>query len=122
MPNFTVALSGNVTVAEWTDERLNPTPGNTHRYPEVIRTGGAVTLTATVGGVSGPLDATLGGDTFTHYFAEVPVWPAPAISSPAGQSSVCSFTPRNLGLHLLFMRRIDGGAVGIHLYVVEPPS
>lgn len=119
MPKFTVDVSGNVTVAEWTDDRLNPVPAHPHRYYEVVLTGGAVTLTATVGGIAGPLDATLGGETFTHSFAEVPVWPPPAISSPAGQSSVCSFTPKNLGLHLVMMRRISGGAVGVHFYVVD---
>jgi len=119
MPNFTVAVSGNVATAEWTDDRLNATATQPHLYYEVTLSGGAVTLTATVGGVAGPLDGALGGELFTHYFAEVPLWPAPAISSPAGQSSVCSFTPKNLGLHLLMIRRASGGAVGIHLYVVD---
>jgi hypothetical protein len=120
MPNFTVAVSGNSTVTEWTDSRLNPVAGHPHLYYQASIFGGAITLTATVDGVAGPLDATLGGDTFTHSFAEVPLWPAPSISSPAGQSSVCSFTPNRLGMALVFMRRINGGAVGIHFYVIDP--
>ena len=119
MPNFTVAVTGNASIASWTDDRLNPVPSHPHLYYDVVLTGGTVTLTATVNGVSGPLDAAIPGETFTHSFAEVPVWPAPAITSPAGQSSVCSFTPKNLGLHLLMMRRTGGGAVGIHFYVTE---
>lgn len=120
MPNFTVAPSGNVSIQEWTDDRLNPMPAHPHSYYYVSLFGGTVTVTATVGGVAGPLDASLAGETFAHSFAEVPVWPPPAISSPAGQSSVCSFTPKSIGLHLLMIRRIDGGAVGLHFYVVDP--
>lgn len=120
MPNFTVAPSGNVSIQEWTDDRLNPDPVHPHTYYYVSLFGGAVTVTATVNSVSGPLDGALGGDLFTHYFAEVPTWPAPAIQSPAGQSSVCSFVPKGVGLHLLIIRRINGGAAGLHFYVVDP--
>lgn len=121
MANFTVAVTGT-TVAVWTDPavgarptRLNASAANPHRY--LLATAGApVTFTATVGGVSGPLDAALAGATFTHHVSEAPVWPAPAITSPAGQSSVATFTPLAVGLYLFTMRRIDGGAVHVHVY------
>lgn len=127
MPNFTVAVTGTgKTVEVWSDpivgtlpSRLNASTAHPHRYYQALQNTGPITITATVGGVSGPLDAALAGDTFSTSILEVPTFPAPAISSPAGQSSVASFTPTQLGLHFVVMRRINGGAVGVHIYVEE---
>ncbi|HZL96815.1 MAG TPA: hypothetical protein VFB99_24380 [Vicinamibacterales bacterium] len=134
MPDFTARPTAGFTVEIWEDaefndpdppaglypSRINPLPGAPHRYYRVI-TGSLVTIKATVGGVEGPLDAALGGRLFTSSFGEWPIWPTgglPAISSPAGQTSVATFTPL-VGGHLLFtMRRTDGGAVLIPLYAI----
>lgn len=127
MPNFKLDVSGSGLSTEvWTDpivgslpSRLNAAVAHPHRYRQILQGVGPITVTATVDGTAGPLDADLGGETFTSSFAEVPIWPAPAIASPAGQSSVASFVPTRLGLNLFVMRRINGGAVGIHFYVVD---
>lgn len=126
MANFSLLPSGTgLTVAVWTDpvvgqkpSRLNAAAAHPHRYYQAIQNTGPVTVTATVDGASAPLDATLAGETFTSSFVEVPIWPAPSITLTAGQSSVASFIPTRTGLHLFVMRRINGGAVGVHVYVV----
>lgn len=125
MANFTVVVTG-VSLTVWTDPadgsrptRLNASAATPHRYYNAT-TGAAVTITATVAGVSGPMDATLSGETFTHLISEAPTLPAPAISSPAGQSSVASFTPLGPGLYLFTMRRVSGGAVHLHIYATTP--
>jgi hypothetical protein len=127
MPNFTLGVSGaGLTIEVWDDpivgqlpSRLNAAVAHRHLYHQILQGVGPITVTATVNGTAGPLDAVLAGETFMSAFAEVPLWPAPAISSPAGQSSVASFTPTRLGLNLFVMRRINGGAVGVPFYVVE---
>jgi hypothetical protein len=73
-----------------------------------------------VNGTVGPLDAALGGDLFTTWLGEVPVWPAPALSSPVGQSSVAAFTPTHAGHHLLVLLRTDGGRCLVPLVAVDP--
>lgn len=122
MPNFSIKPTFGTTVQQWTDDdtpsRLNSVAARPPLYYEAYQST-TVTVTASVNGVLGPLDAALGGDLFTTSFAEVPIWPAPALSYPAGQSSAVSFIPSRLGMHLLTFRRSNGGAVSIHIYVIE---
>lgn len=124
MPDFTARPTAGTTVAIWTDPpdgdlptRINPLPGAPHRYHRG-QINVAITIDATVDGVEGPLDAALGGRLFVHSFGEWPTGGLASITSPGGQSSVATFTPLQPG-HLLFtMRREDGGAVLIPLYIV----
>ncbi len=122
MPNFTARITAGASRAEWTDERLRPSPAHPHSYRQVPQ-GTTVTVKATVDGVEGEVDANLGGELFTAAFAEVPTWPAPAITSPAGQSSVATFTiaaNASVGHYTLVLRRANGGSILIPFYVYDP--
>jgi hypothetical protein len=117
MPNFDVRITAGATRAVWTDpadgdrpSRLNYDEKRPHTYRETT-VGETVTISAVVDGVVGPLDAALGGDLFTTWFAEAPTWPAPALSSPVGQSSVVSFAPVHPGHHSVVFLRASGGRV-----------
>lgn len=123
MPNFDARITVGATLAVWVDAatataptRLNPNPAHPpkHRRVEI---GSVVAVKATVAGVEGPPDVLLGGKLFAAHFAEVPVWPPPAIASQPFHSSVVTFTPKYLGHHLLVMAREDGGAVGVPFFV-----
>src|SRR5262245_42900543 len=127
VPNFEARITAGATLTVWVDvatakapTRLNPNPVHPPKYQRVTW-GDTVTVKATVNGVEGPLDAQLGGTLFKCHFAEVPIWPPVAITSPPGQSSVATFKPKYVGHHLLVMRREDGGAVGVPFFV-EPSS
>lgn len=126
MATFTAAFTSGTSLEEWTDpdsgskpSRLNPLPD----YPFLRRvgtTGTPITVTATVGGVAGPLDATLGGLLFTAALAEYVASPPPAFSSPAGQSSVQTFTPNAAGHYCLILRRESNGGIYLHVDVQDP--
>ncbi len=130
--DFTVAFSAGVTQSTWLDparpvgtlgpsdlgapSRLNPHIGRPHlRWMGTI--GSAVTLTATVSGTAGPLDAALGGRLFTCWIVEQPTATPLPISHPAGQSSVQTFTPSAAGHYTLAIERSAGGKVFMHLDV-----
>jgi hypothetical protein len=124
MPNFDVRITAGATRAVWVDpadgekpSRLNYNEARPHTYRETT-VGVPVTISAIVNGVTAPLDAALGGDLFTAWFGEVPTWPAPALSSPAGQSSVVTFTPEHEGHHLLVGSRASGGRILVPIEVV----
>lgn len=70
-----------------------------------------ITITATVGGVSAPMDAGLGGRLFKPWTVESPSNVVAGWSSPAGQSSVQRFTPDRAGHYVLGLQRAAGGAV-----------
>lgn len=124
MPNFEARITAGASRAVWVDEptetkpsRLNADAAKPHTYRECI-VGETVTVSAIVDGEVGPDDADLDGATFTTWFGEVPGWPAPSLSSPAGQSSVVSFVPVTEGHHLLVFYRTDGGRVLVPFWAV----
>ena len=123
MPDFSAELTAGAAGEIWIDppvpegpstgaggapSRLNPDVNYPHTY-RAVQLGSSVMIQASVNGVPAPLDVALGGRLFTTHFAEVPVWPAPAIALTPGQSSVATFTPTELGHHLVVMRRQGGG-------------
>lgn len=117
MPNFEVRITAGATRAIWTDtptmtkpSRLNANEARPHSYRQCI-VSQTVTLSAIVDGVVGPLDADLDGAEFSWWFAECPAWPAPSMSTPAGQSAVVSFAPLHPGLHVAVGSRASGGRV-----------
>jgi hypothetical protein len=131
MPDFDAHFAGGVTLAAWSDParpegpttgaggapaRINPIAGHPPGYFRASL-GATVIVEAIVGGASGPLDAALDGRLFTTHFAELPIWPPPLITSPAGQTSRATFTPYAIGHHLVVLRRDGGGAIALHLEV-----
>lgn len=126
MTTFEVAFTSGVSLQEWDDPVSGSKPSRLNAldlYPfkrRVGTTGSPITVTATSGGVSGPLDATLGGLLFTAAMAESPESPPPAFSNPAGQSSVQTFTPGAAGHYCFVIRREDNGGVFLHVDVQDP--
>lgn len=123
MPDFEARIASGAMLAVWTDpatadgpSRINPHPAHPPRYQRV-ELGSTVTVKASVAGVEGPPDSALGGRLFTTHFAEVPIWPPPAITTPPGSTSIASFVPNHLGHHLVVLRRQDGGAVALPFFV-----
>jgi hypothetical protein len=122
VPDFSATFTAGATLVAWTDppdalrpSRLNPIVGHGHRR-RLGAVGVGVTITATVGGVSAPLDSALGARLLTGMLAEAPGAP-PAITTPAGQSSVQSFTPAVVGHYTFVLRRDGGGGLILHLDV-----
>jgi hypothetical protein len=129
MPGFEVSVTG-VTLVEWADparpagtvdaedpgapSRVNSKVGTQQRM-RLGTVGTPIELTATLGGVAGPLDSALGGKLFLAWFAEQAG--TVGLVSPAGQSSVQSFTPPTPGHYTVGMFREDSGAVLVHLDV-----
>ncbi len=133
MPDFDAHLVAGILLAPWVDpplpegpttgaggapSRLNSVAGHPPLYARATL-GATITIEAIVNGANAPVDAALGGRLFTTHFAELPVWPPPLITSPAGQSSRATFTPYAIGHHLVVMRRDGGGAVALP-FEVEP--
>jgi hypothetical protein len=122
--NFSVAYTDGVTVEPWNDPPSGGVPTRLNAFEEhghlrhVGEVGTEVEISATVGGVLAPLDAALGGLLFTFHFAELPGIVAPAVSSPAGQSSIQRFTPPAAGHYTFKLKRPTLGAVILHLDVV----
>jgi len=127
MADFTARITSGATSREWDDPATNDAPGRTntgtdilHRH-FVVELGQTVTIKATVNGVEGPLDVTLGGRTFYRKWAELPYSGGlPTITSPPGQTSVFTFTPFRRGHYLFMVRRMDGGGFGIPFDVINP--
>ena len=124
MPNFSTRITSGATMQTWTDAadadrpgRLNYDPARPHTFRHVAL-GATVQIRAIVDDVDGPSDAMLGGNLFTESFAEVPIWPAPAIIPQATHTSIVLFTPLHLGHHVLVQRRANGGAVWVPFVVV----
>jgi len=121
MPDFTADFTGGASVVVWQDpalgsqpSRINPSPEHPHRR-HVGSTGVQVEITATVLGVVGEVDANLGGRLFIGELAESASAPKPAVSSPAGQSSVQRFTPTAPGHYTFVLRRESGGGIFHHI-------
>lgn len=124
MPDFSAVFSQGTTLVAWTDppdafrpSRLNPIIGHGHQR-RVGTIGVSVSVLATVGGVSGPLDSALGGRLFLGMFAESPGSP-PAMNPVPGQSSLQRFRPAEGGHYTFVMRRDGGGAIFFHLDVPD---
>ena len=123
MADFRAEFTSGAAVVPWTDPasgsrpgRLNPRAEHPHRGHEGDL-GVQVEVSARVGGVLAPLDAALGGELFTAFFAESPVFPAPALTSPGGQSSVVRFTPLVAGHYTLRLVREAHGSLFVHVDV-----
>jgi len=123
--DFRLALTSGVTLEPWDDpasvspdrpSRVNPRPEHIHKR-HVGTSGVQVAVTATVDGVAGELDANLGGELFSAAFLETPTLPPPALSSPAGQSSIQRFTPGAAGHYTLQIDRPNHGGVIVHVDV-----
>ena len=123
MADFTVRFTHGVQSVVWDDHqgagssRINPHASRPSRYHRAAL-GAEVRIQARWDGVDGPLDAALGGNLFSSYFAEVPTAVGAIVpNGMTGQSSVQRFTPPVKGHYLWFMVHQDGGAVGVHLDV-----
>lgn len=111
-PNHNPALP----VGPGAPSRLHPIEGYPHKM-YVGTVGTEIELTATVGGVDGPMDAALGGRTFVPWRVENPPPHVFGFTSPAGQSSVIRFTPPAAGHYCVGVGRTGGGAVLMHFDV-----
>jgi hypothetical protein len=127
MPDFSATFTAGAELVPWTDPpdeingrptRLNPLANHEHRRRVAI-VGEPVTIAATVNRVSEPADADLEGRLFLLMFAETPGGVLPVVSSPAGQSSVKSFTPQAAGHYCFALRRAEGGGIFMHLDAVD---
>lgn len=123
MTDFTARYTDGVTVEQWADPPQGSSPTRINAFAthphlrHVGEVGTEVEVSATVGGVEAPLDGALGGRLFTFHFAEMPVAVPPAVSSPAGQSSVQRFTPTAVGHWSFKLKRPSGGSFFFHLDV-----
>lgn len=121
MADFRAEFTSGTTVVPWDDPasgarpgRLNPRPEHPHlRHRGNV--GVQVQVSARIAGVLAPLDAALGGELFTAFLAEAPVFPLPAVSNPGGQSSVQRFTPLVAGHYTLRLVREGHGSVFVHV-------
>jgi hypothetical protein len=123
MPDFLARFAAGTTLETWSDpplgdraSRINPFNQRPHRYRRALL-GEEVEVEAAVAGVSGPLDAALGGRLFFGWFAEHASTSPPAVTSPPGQSSVRRFTPGQTGHYTYVLRRTGGGGIILHLDV-----
>ena len=121
MADFRAVFSAGAVVVPWDDPafgarpgRLNPRPEHPHRRHRG-NVGVQVQVSARVAGVLAPLDAALGGELFTAFFAEAPVFPAPNLTNPGGQSSVQRFTPIVPGHYTLRLVREGHGSLFLHV-------
>jgi hypothetical protein len=120
MADFGIAFAG-APLAPWLDpptgdlpSRINPTPTRPHLRRRAT-VGAEVELAAVVAGVTGPLDAALGGRLFLGWWIEHPTVGPPAVAVPAGQSSVRRFTPELAGHYTYCLRRFGGGGLILHV-------
>lgn len=121
MADFTATFTDGAAIDEWLDPPSGGVPTRQNTFQEhphlrfVAVVGVEVEVSASIGGVVGPLDATLGGLLFAFTFAELPGIVPPAITSPVGQSSVQRFTPPAAGHYTVKMKRAERGAVILHI-------
>lgn len=121
MSDFRAEFTSGTTAVPWDDPALGARPGRLnpraeHPHRRVQGTLGVqIEISMRVGGVLAPLDAALGGQLFTAFFAESAVFPPPALSSPAGQSSVQRFTPTVAGHYTLRVVREGHGSLFVHV-------
>lgn len=126
MPDFAANVTAGVSPEAWVDPGLGAVPSRINfdaEHPQqilVATVGSPVTVTATVGGVAGPLDAVLGGRLFALSMAEKPTVAPVPITSPVGQSSVATFTPPLAGHYSFVLRRELGGGIWFHLDARDP--
>lgn len=123
MADFRAEFTAGAASVPWDDPasgsrpgRLNPRAEHPHRRHEGSL-GVQVTVAARVAGVLAPVDAGLGGELFTAFIAESPVFPSPPLSSPGGQSSVQRFTPIVAGHYSLRLVREGHGSLFVHVDV-----
>lgn len=121
MADFRAEFTAGAVVVAWDDPafgsrpgRLNPRAEHSHRRHNVAL-GVQVEISARVGGVLAPLDAALGGELFSAFIAESPVFPAPPLTSPGGQSSVQRFTPIVAGHYTIRLVREAHGSMFVHV-------
>jgi hypothetical protein len=94
--------------------RINPLPGLAPLRARVpVNT--QVTLTCTVGGVAGPMDAALGGRLFTGFCLEHSSAARPPMTHPVNQTSVQRFTPTEKGHYTVEVVRDGKMAVVVHV-------
>lgn len=123
MADFRVVFSSGADVVSWLDPELGNRPSRLNARTEhghsrhVAALGDTVFISAIVAGVVAPLDAALGGRLFTAFFAEAPVFPAPLLQHPGGQSSAQHFTVDALGHYTLRLVREGGGSIFLHVDV-----
>jgi hypothetical protein len=121
MASFEATFTDGATIAPWNDPASGGVPTRLNAFGEhphlrfTAVAGVEVEVSASIAGVVGPLDATLGGLLFAMTFAEIPVALPPAITSPAGQSSVQRFTPPEAGHYTVKLKRPQNGSVFLHI-------
>jgi heme A synthase len=118
--DFDVQISG-AELREWGDpsregyvSRVNARDGHPMRR-WVAQVDVPVTITGIVGGVVGPLDASLAGRLFRAASTETPDSIPAVFTSLSGSSSVQSFNPSRVGHYLVYLRRAGGGGHFVHL-------
>jgi len=117
MPDFDVKIVSGATVREWGDERANPLPSRPHlRF--VGKVGTQIVAHAVYDGEEAPSDVTM---TPGLFYSDMGEWPLPhgppTVGVDTGYSSILWFTPPVAGHYLWVIRRIGGGAIGVHLDV-----
>jgi len=113
MPDFELAPTAGVAVQLATvDVRANPCASKPQRI-FAGSVGTQITVTATRNGAVGPSDASI--YPLEPWVPLLTEWSGatPDVTSPAGYSSIQSFTPAAPGHYTLVMSRAGGGAVGI---------
>lgn len=123
MANFTARFTDGATIAQWDDPAFGGVPTRQNAFEEhphlrfVAAVGVEVEVSATIiaTGIEGPADAALGGRLFTLSFAELPGISPPSISQTPAVSSVQRFTPPAAGHYTLKMKRLERGAVYLHI-------
>jgi len=122
MADFYVTVSGaSVLVEPWGDPASSTKPSRIYPLPGLppLRTKStvntAITLTAIVGGVSGPADGALGGRLFSAFVVEGPA--ITGFTFTPGTTSVQTFTPTLAGHWVVKMMRDQGGQVLCHVDV-----
>jgi hypothetical protein len=123
MADFRAEFTAGASPVPWDDPASGSRPGRLNpraEHPHLRHEGSLgvqVSVSARIGGVLAPLDAALGGELFSAFLAESPVFPAPPVSNPVGQSSVQRFTPLVAGHYTLRMVREAHGSLFVHVDV-----
>jgi hypothetical protein len=121
MADFRAEFTAGAAVVAWNDPALGARPGRLNpraEYPHKRHRGTVgvqVQVSARVGGVLAPVDGALGGELFSAFLAEAPVFPLPPVTNPGGQSSVQRFTPAVAGHYTLRLVREGHGSLFVHV-------